>query len=129
MGYVELAHTLGLLSRLSPVKVLRSEDKCSHCRACTKHCPTLIDVERKELVKSAECFGCLTCVSRCPAPGALDAALPRRIVIPPLLFAAAVVAVFFGILLAARLAGHWHSGVSAADYLRIAPSLVELAHP
>ena len=48
---------------------------------------------------------------------------------PPLLFAAAVVAVFFGILLAARLAGHWHSGVSGAEYLRLAPSLLGLAHP
>ena len=86
-------------------------------------------MENQEAVASAECFGCMTCVSRCPAPGALDAALPRRIVIPPLLFAAAVVAVFFGILLAARLAGHWHSGVSGAEYLRLAPGLLSLAHP
>ena len=51
---------LGLLSRLSPFKVRRNEEKCIHCHACTKHCPALIDVEKKEVVKSGECFGCLT---------------------------------------------------------------------
>jgi hypothetical protein len=86
-------------------------------------------VDRKASIASPECVGCLTCVSRCRAPGALDVALPRRRVIPPALYAAAVVAVFFGILLAARVTGHWHTGVSGAEYLRIVPSLRGLAHP
>ena len=60
---------LGLVSRFSPFKVRRNEEKCIHCHACTKHCPTLIDVEKKDVVKSEECFGCLTCVSRCPVRG------------------------------------------------------------
>ena len=78
-------------------------------------CPALLPVDAQASIVSPECVGCLTCVSRCPAPGALDAALPAAGSCPPCLFAAAVVAVFFGILLAARLAGHWHSGVSGAD--------------
>ena len=41
---------LGLLSRFSPFKVRRNEEKCIHCHACTRHCPTLIDVEKKEVV-------------------------------------------------------------------------------
>ena len=60
--------------------------------------------------------------------GAGQATIFRR-VIPPALYAAAVVVVFFGILLAARVTGHWHSGVSGAEYLRIVPSLRGLAHP
>ena len=42
---------LGLVSRMSPFKVQRNEQKCIHCHACTKHCPTLIDVENSEVVK------------------------------------------------------------------------------
>lgn len=120
---------LGLLGAAGPLRVRRDAQRCVNCGSCARNCPALLPVDRKASVASPECIGCLTCVSRCPAPGALDAALPRRIVIPPRAFAAAVVAVFFGILLAASLAGHWESGVSAAEYLRIVPALTRLAHP
>jgi len=63
---------LGLLSRFSPFKIRRNEEKCIHCHACTSHCPTLIDVEKNDVIKSEECFGCMTCVSHCPSEGALD---------------------------------------------------------
>jgi len=120
---------LGLLAAAGPLRVRRDADRCINCGTCARNCPALLPVDGKASVASPECIGCLTCVSRCPAPGALDAALPRRTVVPPWLYAAAVVGVFFGILLAARLVGHWQSGVSAAEYLRIVPSLLDLAHP
>lgn len=120
---------LGLLGAAGPLRVRRDAARCIGCGSCARHCPALLPVDRKASVASPECIGCLTCVSRCPAPGALDAALPRRIVVPPRAFAAAVLGVFFGVLLAAYLAGHWHSGVSAAEHLRIYPTLGGLAHP
>jgi polyferredoxin len=120
---------VGLLGAAGPVRVRRDAERCINCGSCARNCPALLPVDRKASVASPECIGCLTCVSRCPAPGALDVALPRRIVIPPPVFAAAVVAVFFGIVLVAYLSGHWRSGVSAAEYLRIVPTLLELAHP
>jgi polyferredoxin len=120
---------LGLLASAGPLRVRRDADRCIGCGRCARSCPALLPVDRKASVASPECVGCLTCVSRCPAPGALDAALPRRVVVPPWLCAAAVVGVFFGIILAARISGHWHAGVSAAEYLRIAPSLRGLEHP
>lgn len=89
----------------------------------------MLPVDRRASIASPECIGCLTCVSRCPAPGALDAALPRGVVIPPRVYAVAVVVVFFGLLLAAGLSGHWRTGVGGAEYLRLVPSLRELAHP
>jgi len=120
---------LGLLSAAGPLRVRRDAARCISCGSCARHCPALLPVDRRVSVASPECIGCLTCVSRCPVRGALDAALPRRLVIPPWLYAAAIVGLFFGILLTARLAGHWHAGVSGAEYLRIIPSLLELAHP
>jgi polyferredoxin len=119
---------LGLLSVGAAVKVQRQEARCTHCRSCTKSCPALLPVETLGRVRSPECLGCLTCVSRCPEPGALDAALPGRLV-PPALYAALVAAVFWGILVAAKATGHWESGVSPAEYLRIVPSLDSVGHP
>jgi polyferredoxin len=120
---------LGLLSVGAAVKVQRDEQRCTHCHRCTKSCPALLPVERLGRVRSPECLGCLTCVSRCPAPGALDAAVPGRRTVPPALYAALVAAVFWGIIAAARITGHWEAGVSAADYRRIVPRLESVSHP
>ena len=101
---------LGLLSFGAVVKVQRNEERCTHCHRCTKSCPALLPVERLGRVRSPECLGCLTCVSRCPAPGALDAALPGRRTMSPALYAALVAAVFWGVITAARITGHWEAG-------------------
>lgn len=120
---------LGLLAAGGPLRVRRDAERCIACGRCARNCPALLPVDKKTGIASPECIGCLTCVSRCPAAGALDAALPRRIVIPPWAFAAAVAGVFFGIIAAAAATGHWHSGVTVAEYLRIASTLPGLAHP
>ena len=120
---------LGLLSAGAVVKVQRREALCTHCHRCTKNCPALLPVETLGRVRSPECLGCLTCVSRCPAPGALDAAAPGRRTIAPALYAALVAVVFWGIIAAARLTGHWEAGVSPADYQRIVPGLASVSHP
>jgi polyferredoxin len=120
---------LGLLSVGAAVKVQRDDALCTHCQSCTKHCPALLPVEKLGRVRSPECLGCLTCVSRCPAPGALDAVVSGRRAVPPALYAALVAAVFWGILAAARITGHWEAGVSPAEYLRISPGLDSVGHP
>ena len=120
---------LGLLSAGALVKVQRDEARCTHCHRCTKSCPALLPVEKLGRVRSPECLGCLTCVSRCPAPGALDAIAPGRRTITPALYAALVAVVFWGIIAAARISGHWEAGVSPAEYRRIVPELASVTHP
>jgi polyferredoxin len=120
---------LGLLSVGAVVKVQRDNGRCTHCRTCTKNCPALLPVDRLERVSSPECLGCMTCVSHCPAPGALDAAAPGRLTVSPALYAALVAAVFWGILAAARISGHWSAGVQPAEYLRIVPTMESVDHP
>jgi len=120
---------LGLLSVGAVVKVQRDEKRCTRCHRCTTSCPALLPVERLGRVRSPECLGCLTCVSRCPTPGALDATLPGRRTIAPALWAALVAAVFWGVIAAARITGHWEAGVPAADYLRIASEREPVSHP
>jgi polyferredoxin len=117
---------LGLLSRVSPFKVRRNEEKCIHCHACTQHCPSLIDVEKKEVVKSEECFGCLTCVSRCPAEGALDltASAGKKVrIIQPGLFPILLLALFYLVIGIGVATDNWHSKMPNEEYQRLIPEV------
>jgi polyferredoxin len=117
---------LGLISRLSPFKVRRNEDKCSHCHACTRHCPALIDVENKAVVKSGECFGCMTCVSRCPTEGALDLSLKtgkKTGTISPWLFPAVLIVFFYLVIGIGMITDTWHSKIPYEEYQRLVPEV------
>ncbi|MBU1073844.1 hypothetical protein KKG45_11420, partial [bacterium] len=70
----------------------------------------------------AECTGCLECVAQCPAPEALVVRAGRRRV-RPVVFAAAVLLVFFGGIGVAKLAGRWRTEISQGEYLRRAQEL------
>jgi polyferredoxin len=117
---------LGLLSRVSPVKIARNEEKCIHCRSCSKACPSLLDVEKKDVVNSPECFACLTCVSSCPSPGALDVSLKtgkNRLVFRPYLYPVILIVFFYLIIGAGMAAGKWRSQVPYEEYKRIIPEI------
>jgi len=123
---------LGLISRLSPVKVRRTEANCIHCHACTKHCPTLIDVENKDVIKSGECFGCMTCVSRCPSPGALDMTVKagKNIrALRPVHYVLLLVGLFYLVIGIGVLAGTWHSQIPREQYERLIPQVSRMEHP
>lgn len=123
---------LGLLSIFGPVKITRSEKNCSHCHACTSHCPALIDVERQAAVNSAECFGCMTCVSRCPAKGVLEISIKtgrQRKAFAPYLYPAVLVLMLSLIIGAGITAGKWRSRVTYEEYKRLVPETSELTHP
>ena len=116
----------GLLSRLSPFTVRRSEEKCAHCHACTKHCPAHIAVESKTVVRSAECFGCLTCVSRCKAEGALDLtfSVGKKVrVVKAWLFPVILLVLFYLVVGLGMLTGNWQSKVPYEDYQRLIPEV------
>ena len=122
---------LGLLSKLSPVKVRRTEASCTHCGACTRSCPALIDVEKTETVNSAECFGCMTCVSSCPSAGALDmtAKTGKTIrVLKPAAYVALLVGLFYLVIGIGVATGKWHSQIPVEQYERLIPRLNELTH-
>jgi polyferredoxin len=120
---------LGLLSYLSPAKITRREEACIHCKRCSRNCPSLLPVERKTRVRSPECTGCLTCVSGCPSRGALEMALPGGRPLLPMLHVILLTVVFFGIIGAARLTGHWQSDVPYDDYKVLVPEASHFDHP
>jgi polyferredoxin len=117
---------LGLVSRLSPYKIRRNEETCTHCHACTSHCPALVDVENKQIVKSEECFGCLTCVSRCPTAGALGLSVrfgKKRVPVKPYLFPAVLVLLFYLVIVIGMATGNWDSKIPHEDYQRLVPEV------
>jgi len=119
---------LGLVSRFSPFKIRRNEEKCVHCHACTKHCPTLIDVEQKAVVKSAECFGCLTCVSHCPAKGALDLTFKlgkKSGIVKPWLYPILILALFCLVIGIGMATDKWQSKIPYEEYQRLVPEVVK----
>lgn len=51
-------------------EIVRNDDKCTHCGACTVHCPTeALILERPSMevkFRGDECIVCLECVKICP---------------------------------------------------------------
>lgn len=119
---------LGLMGLIGPTRIKRYEDKCINCGLCAKNCPSLLPVDKKDSIKSPECTGCLTCLSYCPARDALDIALVQRR-LKPYAFIAAVVVVFFSIIIVAKGAGLWHPSVTIDELKQLIPYLSILEHP
>jgi len=117
---------LGLVSRLSPFKITRHEEQCTHCHACTSHCPAMIDVENAQVVKSGECFGCLTCVSRCPSAGALEMTArfgKKSSAVKPYLLPMILVLLFYFIIVIGMATGNWDSKIPYEEYQRLMPEV------
>lgn len=113
---------LGIVGRLSPLKVTRDPSTCTDCRKCTKVCPARLPVHAMTRVASVECTSCQDCVAACPVTACLavrPASVAARRRLPLLRPAAAVgvaLAVYLGVILGFRAAGHWRGNVSEAEY-------------
>ena len=120
---------LGLAGLCSPLKITRNEESCTHCKQCSRSCPSMLQVEQKTRIRSAECTGCLSCISNCPAKGALDIALPDKQAVHPILYAVLILAIFFGAIGIGKATGKWDSAVTPDEYRRIIPPAAYLDHP
>jgi len=110
---------LGLVAKLSPVRVTRDRERCVSCGVCSQVCPTYIDVMREQSVSSAECIGCWRCVSHCRAQGALSMRAFGRFAIPGFVFALLVVLIFWGGTVFGKLSGHWQTSLDMGEYVRL----------
>jgi polyferredoxin len=113
---------LGLVGRLAPLKVTRDPATCTDCRKCTKVCPARLPVHAMTRVASVECTSCQDCVAACPVRDCLavrpaPAAARRRLpLLRPTAAIGVALAVYLGVTLGFRLAGHWRSSVGEAEY-------------
>jgi polyferredoxin len=126
---------LGVTAFFSPVRVRRDDSVCIDCAKCAKACPSALPVDKLVSIKSAECTGCVECVAVCPAQGALQIALPQvlkapnRGHLPAWAMAAAIAAVFFGIVGFAKTAGYWKTDVPRSVYMELVPHADQASHP
>lgn len=88
----------GIISKVSPHKIVRNEDKCISCNLCTKNCPMNIDVANSNEITSAECINCHMCVLSCPKDGCLETRQFKRTLKPTLVITMVIVIFFSGIL-------------------------------
>lgn len=107
---------LGLFSLFSPLLVRRDPEACQDCRACTRACPSEIQVHSKLRVLSTECTGCLSCVAACTTPDCLTVTRKGAAGLPPWLVPAVAVGLLVGAWAVARLAGFWETGVAVETF-------------
>lgn len=62
----------GLISKVSPSKIIRNENTCINCGLCNKNCPVNIKVSELKEIKSAECINCQSCILSCPKNNTLE---------------------------------------------------------
>lgn len=107
---------LGLISLASPLAVQRDLKKCVSCGVCSQVCPSRIDVMHATSVNNPECLGCWRCISHCRVSTALSMRAFGKLVVPGIIFALLVVALFWGGTRIGKATGHWNSTVTPADY-------------
>ncbi len=131
---------MGLASLLSPVKIRRDADACIDCGKCRKACPSNLKVDQLVQIRSAECTACMACVAACPIENALQFALPPRkaaeteqrwrgLVVRPRMAVAIMAVLFFGLILFARISGHWQTRVPDHVYRILVPNADQVSHP
>ncbi len=120
---------LGVLSMASPWKIRRNEDACTNCGRCSRQCPFHLPVDEKKVIRSAECTGCLTCVSGCPAEGALGMAVPRlQRSLPAWVYPMFVILVFAVGVGWGMAAGHWETSLTMENYRYLVPLVDRIGH-
>lgn len=120
----------GLFSMLSPLRIRREVALCIDCEKCAKACPSGLAVDKLININSAECTGCMRCVTSCPSEGALHLSIAgAKPGISPWAVAAAVGAIFLGVVAYAHLTGHWHTNLPQNIYMNLVPRANEFSHP
>jgi polyferredoxin len=121
---------LGIISFFSPAKIKRDADKCIDCSLCTKACPSLINVEKVNVVVSDECSSCFNCIDACPVEDTLYVkSLITKGKVNKKIVAFGIVAVYFIILTIGMISGNWKAPTTKEEYLMHFKNKDSLGHP
>ncbi|HKI83492.1 MAG TPA: 4Fe-4S binding protein [Candidatus Krumholzibacteria bacterium] len=108
---------LGLVSWMSPTRVVRDPKSCIDCGLCDRVCMARLPVSTRGQVLDPECTGCMDCVAVCPVGEALHMKTGKKRMGGRAL-AIAVLLVFLLGYFGARGAGMWKNGLSDQEYVR-----------
>jgi len=120
---------LGLVSWISPQRVVRDDRTCIDCKACTRVCPVEIRVHEKPSVWTPECTGCMSCVAACPAEDCLTVTRRGKASWSPYLIPLVGLGTIFLSWGVARLAGYWHGDVPLDQLSEAYRQAKTLLHP
>lgn len=118
---------IGLGSILRITKIRRNEDTCTNCEMCTKVCPQRIKVHTKETVGSLNCTACMSCVEACPIKDTLNVTVVNKKV-NKWLIPAGFIILFFVVVGAAKLTGHWNTILTDQDWKQLIPDAKYTGH-
>lgn len=108
---------LGMTSWLSLLKIRRNPDTCIDCQECTRVCPMNIKVHKENTVLSDECNACLRCVEVCPVENTLTFSVTKsKGRLRPAAYAFAIILLFLGGSIIARLSGVWQNNIPTQEY-------------
>jgi ferredoxin len=106
---------LGLISRLSVLRIRRDPTACIDCGRCDRACPMNVEVATAATVTSSECISCNECVNVCPAAGALRVTAPAGRRPSPVVATCVVVGLMAAIVGFTTISGDF-------DWLRTGPA-------
>jgi polyferredoxin len=120
---------LGLVSWISPQRVVRDAQACTDCKACTRACPVEITVHKKTSVWTPECTGCMSCVTSCPVEDCLTVTKKGETSWSPWYVPAVGLATIFFLCGIARVTGHWQTELSLQALVEAYRQADTLIHP
>ncbi|MCL4511352.1 MAG: 4Fe-4S binding protein [Bacteroidetes bacterium] len=120
---------LGITSLISPLKIRRIDQTCIDCGKCTDACPSLLPVDKLDVVNSAECTACYSCVEVCPVKNTLKFSVSAKSKgLSQRQYAFLLIGVYFGIVGVAMLVGLWQNSISGAEYLELFRNIGAISH-
>jgi polyferredoxin len=122
---------LGIFGLFSLTRIKRNEGNCIDCIACTRACPAFIEPKKVKQIWSDECTGCMACVDSCPVRNTLSIAAVSKSRLSTRQWAVAVLFVFWGALLGAKMFGPWENTIPKERYIELMTGVEkgQISHP
>lgn len=77
-----LGGVLSVLGRFSLFRIRRNRATCTDCTLCDRACRVAVTPSSAAPLVSADCIGCMDCVTTCPVRGALQVEAPVLLGVP-----------------------------------------------